>query len=268
MWNTGGMEKQNFTGAQVAITGGASGIGFALGKALLAAGANVTLGDWNAKSLAEVTEQLSNYGDRVTGMQLDVSDQQQVAKFVTEAAARGGRLDYLFNNAGVGGAKPTMDWTLADWQRIININMWGTIYGVMAAMPIMVAQGNGHIVNTASIWGLLPGIYEVPYSTSKHAIVGLSESLSYELAPKGVQVTVLCPAGVVTGIFAEGTAPADAISADEAAQEIMRGLASGEVIIPIGEPAVVAWGQHQTDPPAIHDYLIKREAAMRAGFGK
>ena len=123
------------------VTGAASGIGFALTEALLQAGAVVFMADRDTQTLASAVEQLSTYATRVHSMAVDVTNQEQVQHMVEEAASRHGRLDVLFNNAGMGGTAPIDAVTLEHWRLIIDINLWGVIYGTHFALPIMRRQG-------------------------------------------------------------------------------------------------------------------------------
>ena len=181
--------------------GAASGIGFALAAALLQAGAVVFMADRDTKTLAAAVEQMSPYAGRVHSLSVHVTNQEQVQHMVEDAAARHGRLDFLFNNAGIGGTFQISEVTLEHWRRIIDINLWGVIYGVQSALPIMRRQGGGHIVNTASIAGLVPPPFQALYCATKYAVVGLSESLRFELGEEGIHVSVVCPGNVATPIF-------------------------------------------------------------------
>lgn len=213
------------------VTGAASGIGLALSRALLKGGAKVLLADNNAQGLARAVESLSVHAGQLQHAAVDVTDADAVQLLIDFAVARMGRLDYLFNNAGIAGMPPTLQATLGDWQRIVDVNLGGVINGVHAALPVMKRQGGGHIVNTASIAGLMPVPGKVLYATTKHAVVGLSESLRLELAGEGIFVSVACPGAVATAIWGDKGVPADALPADVAADEILRGVARREGII-------------------------------------
>ena len=130
-----------------------------------------------------------------------MSSEDAVRQMVGETAASHGRLDYLFNNAGIGIRGDARDLTSEHWRRVLGVDLFGVIYGTLAAYPIMTRQGFGHIVNTSSAAGLLPGPFNAPYNTSKHAVVGLSLSLRIEAADLGVKVSVVCPGFVRTSIY-------------------------------------------------------------------
>jgi len=185
----------------VIITGGASGIGRALGEELSRRRAQVILADVNTKLLEEVANSITEAGGRAKTVTLDVSDFEAVKKLVDDTVAQYGRLDYIFNNAGIGVGGEARDVSIDDWRRVIDVNLYGAVNGVTAAYPVMVKQGFGHIINTASLAGLIPLPGEVSYSASKYGIVGLSNALRVEGADLGVKVSVVCPGFIETPIF-------------------------------------------------------------------
>lgn len=199
-----------FAGKSAIVTGGASGIGRALGAALTAAGATVVLADIDGSGAASAASAMTAADGRgsVTSCELDVRDPAAVRALVDDVADRHGTLDLLFNNAGISMGGPTHELTTAHWDRIIDINIRGVVNGVVAAYPRMVEQGSGHIVNTASGAGLAAPPLVVPYATTKHAVVGLSMGLRPEAALRGVRVGVLCPGAVETPIL-DRPPPAD-----------------------------------------------------------
>lgn len=263
-----------FHGKGCVVTGAASGIGFALSEALLQAGAAVLMADRDTQSLASAVEQLSAHAGRVYSMPVDVTDQEQVQKMIKNAAARHGRLDVLFNNAGIGGTMPIEEATLEHWRRIIDINLWGVIYGVHYAMPIMRKQGGGHIVNTASIAGLIPPPFQALYCATKYAVVGLSESLRFELEDEGIHFSVVCPGNVASRIFGtpilgerkEVKPPPDAIPAAEAAQITLEGVANKQGIIVLPEKYREMWRQYWRDPEADESVLRDTARQRRSAF--
>src|SRR5437763_50829 len=160
------------------VTGGASGIGRAISGALVARGDRVVVSDINASGAAAVARELEARGPgSATSVGLDVADPRGFEQAVAAAHAEHGRLDLLFNNAGIGVGGPVEELALAHWERTIDVNLRGVMHGVRAAYPLMIEQGFGHIVNTASLAGLLPFPFGVPYAMTKHAVVGLSVSL-------------------------------------------------------------------------------------------
>ncbi len=200
-----------FAGKVAIVTGGASGIGAALGEALLTAGAHVVLADTDgdgAERIAESWRGRARTNGSVAAHTLDVRDAVAVQALVDATVSEHGRIDLLFNNAGIsiGGESHTMAPEL--WERVVDVNLVGVIHGVNAAYPVMVGQGDGHIVNTASAAGLAPAVMTAAYSASKHGVVGLSLALRPEAALHGVRVSVLCPGAVDTPIL-DQLPPAD-----------------------------------------------------------
>lgn len=238
-----------FQGKTCVVTGAASGIGFALSEALLRAGALVVLADRDSEALEVAADRLAAHEGRSSHATVDVIDADQVAQLVVTAVSWRGRIDYMFNNAGIGGTLPIDHATLEHWQRIIDINLWGVIHGIQAVLPAMHRQGGGHIVNTGSISGVIPVPGQALYNTTKYAVVGLSESLRLELEPEGISVTVACPGPVVSRIWGlpiigtrvESQPPPNAVSAEVAAQVILAGVArkAGIAILPARE----LWGR-------------------------
>jgi NAD(P)-dependent dehydrogenase (short-subunit alcohol dehydrogenase family) len=226
------------------VTGGASGIGRALCEALAAEGAVVVVADRNGEGARAVAERLAGSGLRARAEAVDVADAEAVRKLVEETVAREGRLDLLFNNAGIAIGGEVRDMTVEHWRRIVDVNLWGVVNGVRAAYPLMVRQGSGHIVNTASGAGLVPSPLSTAYAMTKHAVVGLSTSLRMEAAGLGVRVSVVCPGFVDTAIFdsavvAKGPpvrelsdrAPVRPYPAPKAAQAILRGVRRNRAVI-------------------------------------
>jgi NAD(P)-dependent dehydrogenase (short-subunit alcohol dehydrogenase family) len=190
-----------YKGKIAIVTGGASGIGKALSEQLAERGATVVVADMNAGLVEETTNAITASSGVAAAAVLDVRDFEAVKKLVDSTADAYGRLDYIFNNAGIGVGSEAHEHTPEAWHRVIDTNLYGVINGVTAAYPLMVRQGSGHIVNTASMAGLLPLTGEISYTTSKHGIVGLSGSLRIEGALHGVKVSVVCPGFIRTPIY-------------------------------------------------------------------
>lgn len=180
------------------ITGGGSGIGRALAKQLSERGAIVCVADIHAEHAQTVAREC---GAQATAVAVDVRDAAALKGCIEQFAHAQGRLDYLFNNAGIGVAGETHEIPLAAWQRVVDVNLYGVLHGVLAGYPLMLQQGSGHIINTASLAGLGPAPLLTPYALTKHAVVGLSTSLRAEAAARGVRVSVLCPAAIETPIL-------------------------------------------------------------------
>jgi NAD(P)-dependent dehydrogenase (short-subunit alcohol dehydrogenase family) len=191
------------SGAAV-VTGAASGIGRALAEALAARGAPVTLADRQAELAEEVAGGIRRRGGSADAAELDVRDAARFRAVVDHAAQAAGSLAYLFNNAGIGVAGEMSDYEAADWDDVIDVNLRGVAHGVLAAYPRMIRQGFGHIVNTASMAGLITTTFQGSYTTTKHAVVGLSKALRLEARQHGVRVSVLCPGVIRTPILQGG----------------------------------------------------------------
>jgi len=184
--------------AGVLVTGAASGIGLALSKAMAMRGATVWMTDIDAPGVEKAARAI---GARARSAALDVRDADAVRRMVERVVSEHGRIDYVFNNAGIGIGGEAHELTTAHYDRIIDINIRGVVHGVTAAYPIMVKQRSGHIVNTASTAGLLPAPLLVPYVMTKHAVVGLSLALRAEAVRHGVRVSALCPSAIETPLL-------------------------------------------------------------------
>jgi NAD(P)-dependent dehydrogenase (short-subunit alcohol dehydrogenase family) len=167
-------------------------------------GAEVTLADVDEAAAGEAAAELRGRGYVAAATRLDVTDSAAVDALFTHTHDARGRLDYVFNNAGIGAGGELVEQSLDAWNRIIDVNLKGVVHGVQAAYPLMAGQGFGHIVNTASMQGLVPSPLTASYSTTKHAIVGLSKALRVEARSRGVRVTVLCPGVIRTPLLSGG----------------------------------------------------------------
>src|SRR5580693_1197639 len=200
--------ETHFQGRVAIVTGAASGIGKALSGALVRRGASVVLADIDEAGVKGAADMLSaRPGSQVSGVALDVTDAEAVAALVERTAQDHGHLDFMFNNAGIGIVGPVRELSLTHWNRVIDVNLRGVVHGVVAAYPVMIRQGRGHIVNTASLAGLLPSPMLTPYGMTKHGVVGLSESLRMEGADHGVRVSVVCPGVIDTPLLDKGNPP-------------------------------------------------------------
>lgn len=195
---------RTFDGATAIITGGASGIGRALAEELAKRGGEVVLADLQIELAEEVVIEIQASGGKAEAVKLDVADFSAVEQLVQETVKRTGRLDYMLNNAGIGIGGDLNHYGINDWNYILDVNLRGVIHGVQAAYTVMLAQGFGHIVNTASLAGLMPSPGVVSYATTKYAVVGLSQSLRAAAAPLGIRVSVFCPGFVRTAILSGG----------------------------------------------------------------
>ncbi|QIG41434.1 SDR family oxidoreductase [Nocardioides anomalus] len=190
---------ERFSGRHAVVTGAGSGIGAALSRALVAAGAHVVCADLDLAA-AERTAASTTGPGTARAARLDVTDAAAVRTLLETVEP----LDLLFNNAGISIGGETQELTLEHWDTIIDVNIRGVVHGVHAAYPRMVARGSGHIVNTASMGGLMAAGLLTSYVMTKHAVVGLSLALRSEAAAHGVGVTAVCPSAVDTPILDKG----------------------------------------------------------------
>jgi NAD(P)-dependent dehydrogenase (short-subunit alcohol dehydrogenase family) len=201
---------QNVSGKTAFVTGGASGIGLGIAKALLGAGMNVVIADIRDDHLAEATAELAG-GDKVLAVKLDVTDRADFARAADAAEAKFGKIHILCNNAGVAVVGPTELATFADWDWVMGVNVGGAINGVTVMLPRILGHGEGgHIVNTCSMSGLVPVGGTTIYSTGKAALVTMMECMRPELESRGVICSAFCPGAVQSNIAEAGkTRPAE-----------------------------------------------------------
>ena len=186
------------------ITGGASGIGAAFARVLAKQGTVVVLADRQLGLAEEVAAAIVQDGGKASAVELDVRDAAQFQRVVDETVARTGGIDYLFNNAGIGVGGEIARYSLADWYDVFDVNLRGVVHGIQAVYPLMCKQGSGHIINTASMAGLLPTGEAASYAATKHAVVGLSKALRIEAKEHGVRASALCPGVIRTPILTTG----------------------------------------------------------------
>ncbi|HKN01369.1 MAG TPA: SDR family NAD(P)-dependent oxidoreductase [Candidatus Binataceae bacterium] len=198
---------EELKGKTAVVTGAASGIGKALAAKACSEGMNVVLVDVEEGALAKVRDELVRGAPKVISVVADVSQPQAVDELARETLDAFGSVDLLFNNAGVGAGSTVWESTLEDWTWVLGVNLWAVIHGIRTFVPIMLKQNRpAHIVNTASIAGLIKGHHSAPYATTKHAVVALTEQLAVEFerihAP--IKASVLCPSWVNTRINESG----------------------------------------------------------------
>jgi NAD(P)-dependent dehydrogenase (short-subunit alcohol dehydrogenase family) len=264
-------------GKVAVITGGASGIGRAIGAELVAHGAVVVLADVNAEAAKLAAEQLTEAGPgRAQAIELDVTDGPAVVEAYRAVRNEHGRLDLAFNNAGIGVGGLAEELTLEHWDRTIDVNLRGVVHGVHAAYPIMLEQRDGHIVNTASLAGLVMPAIMTPYTATKHAVVALSMALRAEGASRGVRVSAVCPSFVETPLLENinpGLPPTRAsrqsrsqirrlqrrlYQPDRLARDVVRGIERNRALIIAPRQArVMAWAARHL--PAAARAVSRRE---------
>ncbi len=200
---------KEFKGRTAVVTGAASGIGRGLADRFAAEGMNVVIADVEQGALDAAEREMTAAGATVLAVRTDVSKAAEVQALADKTIERFGGVHIVCNNAGVGGGGLVASWEapMTDWEWVLGVNLWGVVHGVRAFVPLMLKGGNeGHIVNTASVAGLIAGAGGPQYTMSKFGVVGYSESLFHELAAAGgkVKVSVLCPALTNTKIIESG----------------------------------------------------------------
>jgi NAD(P)-dependent dehydrogenase (short-subunit alcohol dehydrogenase family) len=273
---------RDLAGKTAFVTGGASGIGFALGRAFAQAGMNVMLADIETDALDAAVKSLNKLGPAVHGVTCDVADPLNVERAADAAYAAFGNVHVVCNNAGVAGGSGVDNISLDTWRWVLDVNLMGVVHGVHTFVPRMRAHGEGgHIVNTASMAGMITGLGFSPYTASKFAVVGISEGLAIQLKPLGIGVSVLCPDFVRTRIgesrrnrqerygaahIPDPASPAGALAADIAAR-IQSGLDPSEVaarvLTAIREDELYVFTHPETRPAA-----EQRFAAILAAMDK
>ncbi|MCT7365846.1 hypothetical protein A7G45_23570 [Mycolicibacterium llatzerense] len=201
---------KDFSGKVAVVTGAGSGIGRATAILLAELGAKVHVVDIDDERAQNVASEIKVAGGRAVWHVVDATDSTAVELLADAVFTEDGRVDVLHNNAGIAAMGAVEETPLQTWRRLVELNLMGVVHGVHAFVPRMLAQGEGHIVNTASAAGLAPVPGMVPYATTKHAVVGLSESLNAELSRRGVYVTALCPGTINTAIL-DATIYSDAL---------------------------------------------------------
>jgi NAD(P)-dependent dehydrogenase (short-subunit alcohol dehydrogenase family) len=203
-FRVGRRAQTSFSGKIAIVTGGASGIGRAFCLELARRGAVVVTADRDGDGARAVAAEVVRAGGQATAEELDVRDLEAFEQVVTRAVARSGKVDYLFNNAGIAVGGEADGYAPEDWDDVLDVNLRGVTNGIQAVYGQMIAQGSGHIVNTASVLGLLGMPGQASYSAAKHGVVAASRVLRVEAKRHGVRVSALCPGAVWTPILSGG----------------------------------------------------------------
>ena len=262
-----------FHGRVAFITGAGSGLGLGMATQLAHSGATVVMTDVDRAACEGAASRLRESGHAAEAAALDVRDAEAFAACFATAWERHGRVDLLFNNAGIGAAGDARDVDAATWRQVVEINLMGVIHGCQAAWPRMAAAGGGQIVNTASAFGLLPGPLYAAYSATKHGVVGLSRSLRAEGKALGIGVTAVCPGFIRTRILdnalmagvdrdsAEAAVPFRFLDADKAVRTILRGVQRNRARVVFPWEIRALWWLDRLSPPLVD--VISAAAARR-----
>lgn len=266
---------QSFRDKVAIVTGGASGIGRAICEALGRHGSQVVVADIDFHKAQEIAATISKNGGKASPARVDVTEDEQIRNLIYETAVSHGRLDYMFNNAGIDIGGEARDLLPEHWSRIFQVNLMGVVYGTRAAYALMVRQGHGHIVNTASLCGIIPTPLQVPYATTKHAVVGLSTSLRTEAAGLGVKVSVFCPGLVRTPLIETSLvvhasmeemlsiAPLKPMDVHDAVGVLLRGVRRNQAIIVCPRDARISWWLYRFSPTLMDRLLQKSVTQFR-----
>lgn len=248
------------------VTGGASGIGKSICIYLAQRGTRVIIADQNLEMAQETEQFITSKGGNAKALHLDVSNPVDMKSLIENTVNDYGQIDYLFNNAGIGINGEFQDMNLEHWQRILDVNLWGTIYGCHYVYPIMINQGFGHIINVSSLGGLIPGGLMTSYSAAKHAVVGFSLTLRAEAKQYGIKVNALCPGYLDTPIHKTAPNVSDFMNSekntkmnavikyptpDDCINQMMRGVRKNKGIIVSPTKYKVFWWIHRLLPGLI-----------------
>jgi len=254
------------------VTGGASGIGLALAETMLSYGARkVVLGDINGENLTREAGRLNTaHPGQVLGVRGNVTREEDVREMIRQAAEfGGGRVDFLFNNAGAGLGGNFEQQTNADWEKAFALNFYGAVYGIRAVLPVMRAQGGGHIVDIISGIAFIPMAFQTMYAATKAALNALTLALRTELWDENIRLTSATPGTTATGIWAAGgiTPPPGAQSAAQSARVILAGVAKNERLV-LGDAVDAVSAKNCFDPDRaaeLENYLLDVARQRRSG---
>lgn len=274
------------------VTGAASGFGLGISQRLLKYGAKaVWMSDFNEFTLTREAARLKEeYPGRVKTAVVNAMNREEIEGLIERAANEDGSLDLLFNNAGRPMTKPSEDLTAEEFESLVRLNYLGVAYGTLAALKIMLKQGSGHIVNTASCGGLVPGPFQAAYASTKAAVITMTRCMAYEYAGTGLHFTQFSPMNVATNIFGaqeaerlrkEGKseeeidrvlaaykalkAPAGTMSLEDALDEVFAGIEELRTDIIFGQDGRDVYKLYCTDRPAF-DALALEISAKRKAF--
>jgi len=254
------------------VTGAGSGIGRAIALSLAARGARIAASDIDAARAEETAALVAAAGGDAIGLRVDVARHGDLEELRDRSVERFGRVDVVVNNVGVLAMGAPESLPLEAWQRVIDLNLFGIARSNNVFLPLLLEQGRGHVVNTASASGLLAyGFDRLPYVASKHAVVGVTEALALYLGPKGIGVTCVCPSGVITNIveqitvYGEATSPRapqhQLVEADAVGELIAEAITTGTFLVVTAPEIHEELRERATDPEAYMQRMIKEQLA-------
>jgi short-subunit dehydrogenase len=249
-------------GLTALVTGAGSGIGRATSLALAGEGVRVHVADIDPARAASVAAEIEAAGGSARGHAVDVADPAAVALLSEALRAGGEQIGILVNSAGILATGPAEEIELAEWQRIFGVNVFGAVHTIRAFAPAMLERGAGHIVNVASLAGLVPFPFVAPYTASKFALVGMSQAMGMELAHRGVTVTAVCPGAVRTALYTAKpmTLPGNArekvidlinwgaMPPERIARDIVRAIRKRSALVVRAGPARPLWSVYALAP--------------------
>jgi NADP-dependent 3-hydroxy acid dehydrogenase YdfG len=248
------MMSNNIAGKIVVITGASSGLGEATARLLSAQGASVVLGARRVDRLQSLADELNGNGGKALAVTTDVTDYDQVKSLVDAAVQTYGRIDVMINNAGLMPRAPLERLKIDEWNRTIDVNIKGVLYGIAAALPYMQAQKAGHILNVSSVAGHKVGPENAVYAASKHAVRVISEGLRQEVKPYNIRTTVISPSAVATEL-------PNSISDPDIAENIHKFYE--EIAIPADSFArAVAFAMSQPEDVDVNEILFRPTRQM------
>ena len=253
---------RDFAGKVAVVTGAGSGIGRATALLLSSLGAKVHVSDLDGDGAETVSAAIEAAGGQGVAHAVDVTEPATVESLAERVFGEDGAVDVLHNNAGIGHAGRVEDTTLEDWQRVLSVNLMGTVHGIHSFVPRMLKQGRpGHVVNTSSGLGLLASAQLAPYCASKFGVVGLTEALNAELSPQGIGVSAICPGIIDTPITQAAVLRGEQLTRTQATQDFYRRRgASPETVAEAVVEAIVRGRMIQTVPRWHVDpgWIVKR----------
>jgi NAD(P)-dependent dehydrogenase (short-subunit alcohol dehydrogenase family) len=248
-------------GAVAVLTGAGSGIGRATALSLASRGARVAVSDVDEQRAEETAALVAGAGGEAIALRVDVAQQSDLEALRDRCLQQFGRVDVVCNNVGVLAMGAPEVLPIEAWQRVLDLNLLSVARSNVVFLPLLLAQGRGHVVNTASASGLLAyGFDRLPYVASKHAVVGVTEALALYLGPKGIGVTCVCPSGVITNIVEQITVYGEATSPRAPQHALVEASVVGEGVA----DAIAAGTFLVVTAPEIHGELLERASDIEA----